>query len=94
MLGTILGLECLGQLDAPFILQFGDSKESSSHDGDYDGCEEAKGTLPDVLGACPMVFTERIKSTNETGSNDDAYQQAKRSAKPDLEVVRIHWSCY
>ena len=74
MLGTILGLERLCQLDAPFVLQFGYSKKSSSHNGDHDRRKETKGTLPDILGACPMVFTERIKGANQASSDDDAYQ--------------------
>ncbi len=51
LLGTVLGFERFGKLDAPLVLKFGHAKKGSTHDGDDDGCEDAERSLPDVLGA-------------------------------------------
>lgn len=51
LLGAVLALEGFGELDTPLVLKFGHAKKGGPHDGDDEGCEDAEGSRPDVLGA-------------------------------------------
>lgn len=80
----ILGFESLRELDAPFVLEFGDAEQGGTHKSDDDGGDEAKGALPDVFCAGEVVFAEGIEGADDAASNDETYSEAAGNAPPDL----------
>jgi len=74
-----------GNLDTPLLLHLSNTKKSSTHDSYHQGGEKGKGRFPVVLGVLPFVFTQAIKSPDQSTANDQTDQKTSASAKPDLE---------
>ena len=84
LLGAVFDFERFGELDTPLVLKFGHAEKGGTHDGDDEGCEDAERSLPNVLGACPLVFAQGVEGSDQAGTDDDAKDQTQDSAKPYL----------
>lgn len=65
-------LHRLCQLDAPFLLQFADSKERDSHQRDDERREDSERAFVVVLVSLPGVFADAIKHANDDTCNHEA----------------------
>ena len=84
LLGGVFNLERFRELDTPLVLKFGHAEKGSTHDGYDEGCKDAERSLPDVLGAGPLVFAQAIEGSDQASTDDDADDQTQDSAKPYL----------
>ena len=85
--GVRLSLESFGELESPFLLHLGDSKQSSSHQRDDHRCDDSEDTLIDVLGATPLILAEAVEGTDQCTADDEADQETDENTVPDLRTV-------
>lgn len=81
---VILGFHGLGNLQAPFVLQLGHAQQSGTHDCDDDGCDQTKGTFPDVRCGGEVVDAVAVEGTDDATTNDEADCETGTDTPPNL----------
>ncbi|KAB8437403.1 hypothetical protein FH972_025081 [Carpinus fangiana] len=81
---SVLGLESLGQLDTPLVLQLGHAQQGSAHERDDDRCNQGKDTLPDVLGGSEVVDSIAVEGANHATANGETNEETYTGAEPHL----------
>jgi hypothetical protein len=65
-------------------LQLRHSEECCTHQSDNKGSNKSEDSLPDIFCPRPLVFSKAIEGPDETGTNDETYDQAYAGPIPDL----------
>ena len=76
----VLGFQGPGKLDSPFGLQFADSQECRTHDGDDDACQQGEDAFPDFFCAAPFVGAQAVEGTDQTTADDKTNAEANEGA--------------
>lgn len=73
---TVFGLHGLSQLDTPFLLELGDAKQGSTHDGDDHTGNQGEDTFPDVLCTGEMVLAEAVEGPDHATADAETDEGA------------------
>lgn len=78
------GLEGLGELHAPLLLDLADAQQGDADDADDDGGDEGEGPFVVILVRLPGVAAYGVEGAYYAGGDDEADEESRGDAKPYL----------